>query len=343
MKRENLIGKKFNNLLVLRENGKSKHGHTILKCKCDCGNEKDIIYSRVKNGKTKSCGCLSVKHNLSKTPEFQTWSHMKARCYNSSHKQYKDYGGRCIKMCQRWLDSFENFYEDMGKRPSKDHSIDREDNNGDYRKLNCRWATSKEQCRNQRTNRLITHKGVIKCLAEWAEEYGLNQATLKSRLDIQGLTIEDALKKPIRPMEKLYTYKNKAQNITQWAKEYGMSSKKVGERLRNGWTIEKALKNSKHIMIKAIAIYRFLRPKKKLSKNTTRDKMILFQCHKCKRTAVRKSFKLVLFCKKQNKYIKKPIGTYEMHYRCKRCTMKKVIKVTAIIILTGLMVMALWV
>ena len=123
---------------------------------CDCGSTKLINFSNVKSGKVVSCGCyrkeslLNRKHDLSDSPEYKSWSHMKERCYSENCKDYENYGGRGIKVCDRWLESFENFYEDMGNRPDLTHSIDRIDVNGGYCLENCRWASKSEQNYNTR-------------------------------------------------------------------------------------------------------------------------------------------------------------------------------------------------
>lgn len=113
---------------------------------------------------------------------YWAWSRIKQRCYNPKHGKYPNYGGRGIKVCDRWLDSFENFLIDMGEPPSSKHSIDRISSNGDYEPLNCRWATVYEQNINKRNSIIITLNGETKTLVEWSLETGFNYRTLLKRL-----------------------------------------------------------------------------------------------------------------------------------------------------------------
>jgi hypothetical protein len=132
---------------------------------------------------------------MSKTAEFRAWMHMKSRCYNSRTKQYKDYGGRGIAMCEEWKNDFTKFFADMGPKPGKDYSIDRIDNNGHYSPENCRWATRKEQQNNMRSNRLLTVDGITMTIPEWAAHMGLKPKTLKKRV-YSGWSDSDAVKTP---------------------------------------------------------------------------------------------------------------------------------------------------
>ena len=128
-------------------------------CSCECGNEKVVVLNSLRSGATRSCGCYRKEvttqtktiHGLWKHPLYKTWADMKTRCYNTKDKYYKDYGGRGIKVCDRWIKSFPNFLQDMGERPTG-YSIDRINNDGNYEPSNCRWATNKEQQNNQRRN-----------------------------------------------------------------------------------------------------------------------------------------------------------------------------------------------
>jgi hypothetical protein len=143
------------------------------------------------HGTSRSCGCLkreaTVKrlttHGLSKTPENKIWKEIRARCYRTSSKHYKYYGGRGIKVCEQWKMSFKSFLDDMGFRPSAKHSINRKDNDGDYEPGNCEWATALEQSRNKRTNRIVIIDGEPMCMMEVSLRYGVPYDRLKGRLN----------------------------------------------------------------------------------------------------------------------------------------------------------------
>lgn len=136
-------------------------------------------------------------HGLSGTPEYRVWVDMRRRCYNVKCKHYDNYGARGIIICDRWFNSFENFYSDMGPRPSKKHSIDRIDVDGNYCPENCRWATKLEQDRNKRKTRFIDYNGKQTPVCELAEQFDIDRTTLFDRLE-RGWDIEKALTTPAR-------------------------------------------------------------------------------------------------------------------------------------------------
>lgn len=171
-------------------------------CMCVCGSTKVIRASNLIAGNTVSCGChrkeitsvRSKTHGLSKSPLHAVWRAMVARCSNSEHPAYPYYGSRGISVEPRWL-SFENFYEDMEPNYSYGLSLDRIDNDGNYGKENCRWATREEQARNTRSNRVITYRDQSKPLAEWCEVLEIGYQTTRARLN-SGWTVEQAFELP---------------------------------------------------------------------------------------------------------------------------------------------------
>lgn len=199
----NLTGKKFAMLTVICYAGKNKkirsgklyNGKTRWLCQCECKNLTIVNNSDLKSGKHISCGCLkdvktsarSLKHGMTYTPTYASWSTMIQRCTNHKNPRFKDYGGRGITVCDRWLNSFDDFYADMGERPEK-MTLDRIDVNQNYELINCRWATKKQQSRNLRNNRIAIINGQRKTAVDIAEEYGVKYATIISRMN-RGMNI----------------------------------------------------------------------------------------------------------------------------------------------------------
>ena len=175
---------------VKRVGVKSGQGCAVFYCGF-CGEEFVDRISRVKLENKISCGCVSLEswsHGMSRTKEYSTWSKMRSRCYNKNSKDYPDYGGRGIKTSEEWSD-FSSFFKDMGAAPTKKHSIDRINVNGDYSKDNCRWATANQQARNKRTNLIIEYNGERLCLIDMCEKYNLAYKYTSKRLK-NGWSIE---------------------------------------------------------------------------------------------------------------------------------------------------------
>lgn len=194
-------GKKFGILTVI-EYSHTKGKRPIWRCLCECGNEKLVNGHELVSGDTKSCGCIRGKSNTihgeakgKRTKEYQTWKAIKNRCYNPNNHKYHVYGARGIKVCDRWLDSYSNFLEDMGRAPSPQHSIDRPNVDGNYEPSNARWATSKEQGKNRQNTIRATINGETRIVSEWAKMYGVCEFRCYSRIK-KGWTPEDAILTP---------------------------------------------------------------------------------------------------------------------------------------------------
>lgn len=178
--------------------GVGQRARRYVLCRCACGNVKEVRFGHLRDGLSQSCGCLSKRgfvHGATKggkrTNTYTTWHSMKARCLNPNNASYINYGGRGITISYRWR-KFENFLADMGERPAG-KSLERIDNNKGYSPENCRWATSEEQNRNTRQNRILTFKGESCCLKEWSEKIGIKYTTLRTRLDALNWSVEKAL------------------------------------------------------------------------------------------------------------------------------------------------------
>ena len=192
---------RFGRLVAIKRERVDKNYQQYWLCKCDCGNTAIVRLSSLNNGHTSSCGCLQKEkrttHKMTKTTEYHIWNTMKARCLNPNSSAYQYYGGRGIKVCDRWKCSFENFYSDMGKRPSKEYSLDRIDVNGDYCPENCRWATIAEQNRNKSNNNLITIEGETLVSQDWSSEYGISRGTIIRRIQ-NGMSTKEEILTPRR-------------------------------------------------------------------------------------------------------------------------------------------------
>jgi len=196
---QDLTGMKFNMLLVIGYVGRIGSNNQW-ECLCVCGNKKIVAAGNLKNNHTRSCGCFhknqtsqaSKTHGKSNSNEYKIWAGMKSRCSDIKNPKY---GGRGIKVCDRWINSFENFLNDMGCRPSKNYSIERIDVNGNYEPDNCRWATTLEQANNTRYSVRLTYKGRTQTLSEWARELGVPRQLFGDRYRT-GASAEEIIEGP---------------------------------------------------------------------------------------------------------------------------------------------------
>lgn len=206
-----LTDQTFFMLRVLRRNPENtKQGSARWDCVCECGNTVTVLGGNLRLGCTNSCGCyqsevaaksaravsagLKIENNIRDRSEYTIWKAIRQRCYNPDNQRYSYYGARGIRMAERWdgLFGFENFLSDMGPRPSMDHSIERDNNDGDYEPSNCRWATVKEQANNRRNNRFYVYMNETMTIAQIAEKAGVDYHALIGRLN-NGQTVDEAV------------------------------------------------------------------------------------------------------------------------------------------------------
>ncbi len=196
------IGDKYNKLTIIEDLG--YHTTTggnklrIMKCKCECGNIKNVLLNELRTGKTKSCGCYNLEkagehlstHNLSGTRLYSIWKDMKKRCFNKNTTNYDDYGGRGITVCEEWASDYKQFHDWSINNGYNDKlSIDRIDVNGNYEPNNCRWVTSKVQNSNTRKQKefiAISPEGksyTHKVISQFAELHNLERRQISDCLN----------------------------------------------------------------------------------------------------------------------------------------------------------------
>jgi hypothetical protein len=204
-----LSGQVFGRLTVLHRVANRHAGNARFACICSCGAQHEANGQSLKRRMVQSCGCLQRetpwRHGLTSHPLYHCWYNMVDRCYDTTNKQYAGYGGRGIAVCDEWRgpNGLAQFVADMVARPPG-HSIERIDNDGPYCKLNCRWATRKEQQRNMRVTRIITHSGQSGTIGDWAQWLGISSGTIWYRLKT-GQSLDAALSP-----KKFASYRGKA-------------------------------------------------------------------------------------------------------------------------------------
>lgn len=209
---KNIVGQQFNFLKVLSihhkkqiylSNGTKNGFRYYYECKCICGNKCIVEGRHLIAGHTKSCGCLTIKHNLTNTRLFRIWSGILNRCYNPNNQKYKNYGALGIIVCEDWRTEYINFYHWAISHGYNDNlTIDRINVKGSYEPSNCRWVDQKKQQNNRNNNHFLTYKGETHTISEWAEITGINYFTLKTRVYLKW-SPERCLTTPVRQVRNL--------------------------------------------------------------------------------------------------------------------------------------------
>ncbi len=240
-----LTGQRFGRLTVIRRGPSGTQRHARWWCECDCGKACSLAFStNLLKGHTKSCGCLAKPHGGWRTPEYKAWGSLRHRCSNPNARNYYLYGGRGIRVCDRWA-SFENFLADMGPRPSSGHSIDRLDVNGNYEPGNCAWRTCSQQQRNKRNSLFITHNGETLHVREWAERTGIHTDTLRCRILKLKWSTDRAFSMPQHTYQRglCISYQGETLSVSAIAKREGVVKQTLHKYItKKGIPVEDALK-----------------------------------------------------------------------------------------------------
>lgn len=257
-----LRGQRFERLLVMSRYEETatreRFRNAMWLCQCDCGTKKLVAGANLTTGNTLSCGCLhreqfgsrQRRHGMTKSPEWRSWSQMIQRCHNAKNGSYRNYGGRGITVCNEWRGSFGRFFADIGPKPSREHSLERVDNDLGYSPSNCRWASRAEQTRNRRNNNLIEFEGEKLCLLDWAARLGVSRGGIYTRIN-QGASPQEAIsyykeniKRTGAPMigsGVVVEFEGQLRGIPEIADMLGTSKQTIYARIKRGQTPEEAV------------------------------------------------------------------------------------------------------
>lgn len=249
-------GRKFKFLTVVSYSHKSALGQHHWLCRCDCGKTKAVQKSNLSSGRVGSCGCMRSKwisakistHKRSHSKIYIIWQSMMRRCYDPRVKNYHRYGGRGIKVCDKWH-KFENFFADMGLRPSN-RSLERKNNNGNYELNNCEWATNDVQANNRSTSRYLIANGEKRSVSQWARLIGVPPQTITFRIQHGWSDVDAATKPPRKRIWKskektgkplIITFRGESLPLKIWSERTGICYHTLRTRLGKGWSIEKSI------------------------------------------------------------------------------------------------------
>lgn len=200
-----VVGQRYGRLVATGLTRCAKTNQLLAVCSCDCGSVVTQQMHYLVSGRRVSCGCKSREGRVgdkTKKPEYIPWAAMIARCYCEGSDRYPYYGGRGIKVCEKWRSSFDAFLLDVGERPTSGHSLERDDVNGHYEPGNVRWATRKEQARNRRNSRKLTVNGITRTIAEWSELTGISRSMIEYRIKRGQMTPEQIVSTPVKTTKK---------------------------------------------------------------------------------------------------------------------------------------------
>lgn len=245
---KDIAGKPFGKLTAISYAGTNlgSQAGAYWHCRCECGTEKILSAGAMRSGNIQSCGCTKLAADgMSSSAEYRVWHGMKRRCYETRRRDYKYYGGRGIAVCERWRTSFVNFFADMGPKPFPEAQIERVDNDGNYEKSNCKWATQEEQKQNTRNVRKLTYNGETLSIGEWAKKLGIDRSTLRLRLD-KGWPLEEVFSSEIsfvpRSTARILTCNGESLTMRAWARKLGIVHSTIAKRIdKQDWTMEQVI------------------------------------------------------------------------------------------------------